>query len=142
MKTIFELRDEEDPSALQAGHLLVTEEQLYGISAGYLGQLPENMVEPYIRASTQWQMFLKISEDRKNFNIFQDLQLQKIVSNVQITLSGSATDTEHFKESTNTVYVNTGKRRKVEKDKFVIINPEQRKKVEKNITLFCTKFHV
>jgi len=57
----------------QAEHLLATEEQLYRVSAGYLGQLLENMVEPYIRASTQWQMFLKIPEGRKNFDIYQDL---------------------------------------------------------------------
>ena len=142
MQTIFGLRDEEDPGALQAGHSLATEERLYGVSAGYLGQLPENMVEPYIRASTQWQTFLKIPEGGKNFDIFQDLQLQKIVSNVQVTPSGSATDTEHFKESTNTVHVNAGKRRKVEKDRFVLVDPGQRRKVEKNISSFCTKFRV
>jgi len=37
MKKIFGLRDEEDPGALQAEHLLATEEQLYRVSAGYLG---------------------------------------------------------------------------------------------------------
>jgi len=52
---------------------LATEEWLDGISASYLGQLPENMVEPYIRASTQWQMFMKIPKGGKNFDIFQDL---------------------------------------------------------------------
>jgi len=73
MKMIFGLRDEEDPSTLQTGHSLATEEWLDGISASYLGQLPENMVEPYIRASTQWQMFMKIPKGGKNFDIFQDL---------------------------------------------------------------------
>jgi len=36
MKKIFRLRNEEDPGALQAGHLLVTKEQLYGVLASYL----------------------------------------------------------------------------------------------------------
>ena len=141
IKMIFGLRDK-DPGALQAGHSLATEKWLYGISASYLDQLPENMVEPYIRASTQWQMFMKIPKGGKNFDIFQDLWLQRIISNVQITPSGSATDTECFKESDNFVPVNPGKRRKVEKDRFVLVNPGQRRNVKKSIAPFCTKFYV
>ena len=45
--------DEEDTAALQSGHLKATEDRLYGVSAGYLGQLPENMVEPFAMASAE-----------------------------------------------------------------------------------------
>jgi len=126
IRKIFGLRDEEDPGALQAGHSLATEKWLYGVSAGYLDQLLENIVEPYIRESTQWQMFLRIPEGKKNFDIYQDLQLHKIISNMQVAPSRSATNTECFKESNNIASINPGKRRKV----------------EKSIAPFCTKFYV
>jgi len=45
--------DEEDTAALQSGHLKATEDRLYGVSAGYLSQLPENMVEPFAMASAE-----------------------------------------------------------------------------------------
>ena len=35
---------------LQTGHTMAMEERCYGVSAGYLGQLPENMVEPFANA--------------------------------------------------------------------------------------------
>jgi len=54
--------DDEDPASLQAGHTRVTEERLYGVSTGYLGKLPENMVEPFARASGEWQCFICIPE--------------------------------------------------------------------------------
>jgi len=85
---------------------------------------------------------LKIPEGGKNFDIYQDLQLHKIISNVQVAPSGSATNTEHFKESDNIAPVNPEKRRKVEQDIFVLVDPGQRRKVEKSIAPFCTKFHV
>jgi len=50
--------DDEDPASLQAA----TEERLYGVSTGYLGKLPENMVEPFARASGEWQHFIRIPE--------------------------------------------------------------------------------
>jgi len=42
------LRDEDSTAALQAGHQLETEEQLYGMSGSYLGQIPEYLVEPLL----------------------------------------------------------------------------------------------
>ena len=45
------LLNDEDPASLQAGHTHATKEHLYGVSTGYLGKLPENMVEPFARAS-------------------------------------------------------------------------------------------
>jgi len=54
--------DDEDPASLQAGHTHATEEHLYGVSSGYLGKSPENMVEPFARASREWQRFICIPE--------------------------------------------------------------------------------
>ena len=54
--------DDEDPASLQAGYTRATEERLYGVSTGYLGKLPENMVEPFSRASGKWQHFISIPE--------------------------------------------------------------------------------
>jgi len=54
--------DDEDPASLQAGHTCATEEHLYGVSTSYLGKLPENMVEPFARASGEWQHFIHIPE--------------------------------------------------------------------------------
>jgi len=56
------LLNDEDPASLQAGHTCATEECLYGVSTGYLGKLPENMVEPFVRASGEWQRFISILE--------------------------------------------------------------------------------
>ena len=54
--------DDEDPASLQTDHTCATEERLYGMSTGYLGKLPENMVEPFSRASGKWQHFISIPE--------------------------------------------------------------------------------
>jgi len=54
--------DDEDPASLQAGHTHATEERLYGVSTGYLGKLPKNMVEPFARTSGEWQRFIGIPE--------------------------------------------------------------------------------
>ena len=54
--------DDEDPASLQAGYTHTTKECLYGVSTSYLGKLPENMVEPFARASGEWQRFIGIPE--------------------------------------------------------------------------------
>ena len=56
------LLDDEDPASLQASHTCATEEHLYGVLTGYLGKLPENIVEPFARASGEWQHFICIPE--------------------------------------------------------------------------------
>ena len=61
--------DEEDAAALQSGHSKATEDRLYGVSAGYLGQLPENMVEPFAMASAEWQRVMGVPEGGKVVNL-------------------------------------------------------------------------
>jgi len=56
------LLDNEDLASLQTGHTHATEERLYSVSTSYLGKLPENMVEPFARASGKWQRFISIPE--------------------------------------------------------------------------------
>jgi len=61
--------DEEDAAALQSGHLKATEDRLYGVSARYLGQLLENMVEPFAMASAEWQRVMGVPEGGKVVNL-------------------------------------------------------------------------
>ena len=61
--------DEEDAASLQSGHSRATEERLYGVSAGYLGQLLENMVEPFANASAEWQVLMRVPEGGKSVNL-------------------------------------------------------------------------
>ena len=61
--------DEEDAAALQSGHSKATEDRLYGVSARYLGQLLENMVEPFAMASAEWQRVMGVPEGRKVVNL-------------------------------------------------------------------------
>jgi len=44
----------------------MTEEQIYGISAGYLDKLPKNLVEPYTNTSSKWQILMKVPEGGKD----------------------------------------------------------------------------
>ena len=55
--------DNENPASLQASHTCATKECLHGVSTSYLGKLPENMVEPFARASGEWQYFIGIPEE-------------------------------------------------------------------------------
>ena len=61
--------DGEDAASLQTGHTRATEERCYGVSAGYLGQLPENMVEPFANASAEWQGLMRVPEGGKEVNL-------------------------------------------------------------------------
>jgi len=45
--------DKKNTAVLQSGHLKAIENRLYGMSAGYLGQLLENIVEPFAMASAE-----------------------------------------------------------------------------------------
>jgi len=61
--------DGEDAALLQTRHTWATEERCYGVSAGYLGQLPENMVEPFANASVEWQGLMRVPEGGKEVNL-------------------------------------------------------------------------
>lgn len=69
MSELMAFGDEEDIASLQAGHSTATEERCYGISAGYLGQLPENMVQPFAAASAEWQVVMRIPEGGKKVQL-------------------------------------------------------------------------
>jgi len=45
--------DNKNAAMLQSGHSKATENRLYGVSAGYLGQLLENIVEPFAMVSVE-----------------------------------------------------------------------------------------
>ena len=45
--------DKKNAAVLQSGHSKAIENRLYGMSAGYLGQLLENIVEPFAIASAE-----------------------------------------------------------------------------------------
>jgi len=45
--------DKKNAAVLQSGHLKATENRLYGVSAGYLSQLLENIVELFAMASAE-----------------------------------------------------------------------------------------
>jgi len=83
------LRDEDDTAAFQAGHQLETEKQLYGVSGGYLGQIPEYLVEPYIQASTKWHVFIQVPEGGKNIDIYHFSQ--KLLQDAGIDLEPQST---------------------------------------------------
>jgi len=44
---------------------MAMEEHIYGILSEYLGQLPENLIEPYAKVSTEWQVLMQVPENRK-----------------------------------------------------------------------------
>ena len=49
----------------------MTEEWIYRISAGYLGKLSKNLVEPYTNASSEWQILMKVPEEGKDIYLYQ-----------------------------------------------------------------------
>jgi len=44
---------------------------MYGVSTGYLGRLPKNLIEPYANASAEWQVLMKVPEGGKNVYMHQ-----------------------------------------------------------------------
>lgn len=68
--------DNEDLASLQTGHTRAIKECLYGVSAGYLGNLPENMVEPFARTSGEWQAFHAYTR-RVNWNQTEGIYSQR-----------------------------------------------------------------
>ena len=67
------MREDVNVAAQQAGHLGATEERMYGISTGYLGRLPENLIEPYANVSAEWQVLMKVPKGGKNVYMHQYL---------------------------------------------------------------------
>ena len=65
------MREDVNVAAQQAGHSGATEERMYGISTGYLGRLPENLIEPYANVSAEWQVLMKVPEGGKNVYMHQ-----------------------------------------------------------------------
>ena len=53
LEELIGMREDINIAAQQAGHSSMTEERIYGISTGYLGKLPKNLVEPYANTSSK-----------------------------------------------------------------------------------------
>jgi len=69
LESMFALSEDDNKAALQAGHSMATEERVYGVSSGYLGRLPENLIEPYVKASTEWQVLMRVPEGGKQVTL-------------------------------------------------------------------------
>ena len=54
----------------QTGYSSMTKEWIYKISAGYLGKLSENLVEPYANTSSKWQILIKVPEGEKHIYLY------------------------------------------------------------------------
>ncbi|KXN80825.1 ATP-dependent DNA helicase hus2/rqh1 [Leucoagaricus sp. SymC.cos] len=59
-ENLIELDEQDTPGALQAGHSRATENQHYGRTNAFLGDLAEDMTMPLVKASTDWQVMLGI----------------------------------------------------------------------------------
>jgi len=44
---------------------------MYGVSTGYLGRLPKNLIKLYANASAEWQVLMKVPERGKNVYMYQ-----------------------------------------------------------------------
>ena len=53
LEELIGMREDTNIAVQQAGHFSTTKEQIYGISTGYLGKLPENLVKPYANVSSE-----------------------------------------------------------------------------------------
>lgn len=62
LEELIGISGEDTAGALQAGHTRATEDRLYGVSSGYLGSLPENVLEPYMDASKEWQALMRVPD--------------------------------------------------------------------------------
>ncbi|KAF5345091.1 hypothetical protein D9756_011150 [Leucocoprinus leucothites] len=71
LEELIGLQDEDTAAALQAGHSRETEERLYGRTSGFIGNLPENLVEPYANASAQWATLLKLPQGGSGVRCWQ-----------------------------------------------------------------------
>jgi len=70
LEMMFSFSEEDNIAALQAGHSTAMEEHIYGVSNGYMGWLPENLIEPYAKVSTEWQIFMGVPKGGKEINLF------------------------------------------------------------------------
>ena len=142
------LRDEDNTATLQVGHQLETEEQLYGVSGGYLGQISEYLVEPYIQASTKWQVFMQVPEGRKNIDIYHFSQklLQDAFQLQGIDLKSQSTSIAAPSKPKNNRHLHI-KCHREHMSRFIFVEPgrviKRRRASEKeNILQFCTKFQL
>jgi len=125
---------------------LETEEQLYGVSGGYLGQISEYLVEPYIQASTKWQVFMQVPEGRKNIDIYHFSQklLQDAFQLQGIDLKSQSTSIAAPSKPKNNRHLHI-KCHREHMSRFIFVEPgrviKRRRASEKeNILQFCTKF--
>jgi len=140
------LRDENNTAALQAGHQLETEEQLYGVSGGYLGQIPECLVEPYIWASTKWQVFMQVPKGGKNIDIYHFSQklLQDTFQLQEIDLEPQSTSIAAPCKPKNNGHPHMKCQREY-MSRFIFVEPGRvvkrgRASEKENILQFCMKF--
>ena len=71
LEELIGMQEDVNVAAQQAGHSGATEEQMYGVSTGYLGPLPENLIKLYANASAEWQVLMKVPEGGKNVYMHQ-----------------------------------------------------------------------
>jgi len=71
LEELIGMREDVNVVAQQAGHSGTTEERIYGVSTGYLGYLPKNLIEPYANVSAEWQILIKVPEGGKNVYMHQ-----------------------------------------------------------------------
>jgi len=62
LEKLIRMREDTNFGTQQAGHSDTTKKWIYEVSAGYLGKLPENLVRPYVNASTKWQVLIKVPD--------------------------------------------------------------------------------
>jgi len=71
LEELIGIKEDTNIAAQQAGHSSITKERIYGISTGYLGKLPKNLVEPYANTSSEWQILMKVPERGKDVYLYQ-----------------------------------------------------------------------
>ena len=71
LEELIGMREDTNIAVQQASHSSITKERIYGISVGYLGKLPENLVEPYANTSSEWQILMKVPEGGKDIYLYQ-----------------------------------------------------------------------
>ena len=69
LESMFALSEDDNKVALQTGYSMAMEKCIYGILSEYLGQLPENLIESYVKVSTEWQVLMQVPKDRKQVKL-------------------------------------------------------------------------
>jgi len=125
---------------------LETKKQLYDVSGGYLGQIPEYLVELYIWVSTKWQVFMQVPKGGKNTDIYyfsqkllQDaFQLQEIdlkPQSTSITVPSKPKNNRHSHMKCHKEHIS----------RFIFVElgrviKRERASEKENILQFCMKF--